>query len=183
MLCDSGATGVIAGRHELQGLPRAFGVSGWSGAGRTPSSRNDPDRLKDNLLPYRLACHGHETEISNQLGLPLRFMPHVAPFFRGLSCTVNFHLCKPYSTKALMLLYSHWYANDKLVSVSTEPPEIRDVAHRYGCKIGGFAVDARNPNNFTVVAVLDNLLKGAATQAVQNINLMLALGEYEGLEE
>ena len=79
-------------KDHLAGPPQCFGVSGYSGAGSTPSERNDPDKLRDNLMPYALVDHVHEREVSRQLGLPVEFMPHVAPHFRGITMTVNLWL-------------------------------------------------------------------------------------------
>ena len=69
--------------------PAVFGVSGYSGAGTTPSPKNDPEVLRDNLLPYALVEHVHEREVSRQLGRRIFFSPHVAPFFRGITVTVS----------------------------------------------------------------------------------------------
>ncbi|NBD95763.1 MAG: N-acetyl-gamma-glutamyl-phosphate reductase, partial [Gammaproteobacteria bacterium] len=77
--------GLIPLRERLVRPPVVFGVSGYSGAGRTPSPRNDPERLRDNLIPYALTGHVHERETSTRLGRPVRFHPHVASFFRGIS--------------------------------------------------------------------------------------------------
>src|SRR5690606_2748637 len=80
---------------RLAGPPQCFGVSGYSGAGSTPSDKNDVDKLRDNLMPYALADHLHEREVSRHLGVPVEFMPHVAPHFRGITMTVNMHLREP----------------------------------------------------------------------------------------
>ena len=77
---------------QLAGPPQCFGVSGYSGAGTTPSDKNNPDKLRDNLMPYALVDHVHEREVSRQLGMPVEFMPHVAPHFRGITMTVNLWL-------------------------------------------------------------------------------------------
>src|SRR3546814_13640134 len=71
-------------RDLVEGPVQCFGVSGYSGAGTTPSDRNDTDKLRDNLMPYALVDHLHEREVSRQSGLAVEFMPHVAPHFRGL---------------------------------------------------------------------------------------------------
>ena len=162
--------------------PVAFGVSGYSGAGRTPSPRNDPQRLADNLLPYQLTGHVHETEVSHQLGREVRFMPHVAGFFRGISVTAALELDDPTDAASLAQRYRTFYHGEPLVQVSEEVPEIRAIAHRPGAIVGGFAVDQRDPRRVTVVAVIDNLLKGAASQALQNLNLAFGLDELSGLE-
>ena len=79
----------------LDGAAQCFGVSGYSGAGTTPSDKNDPDKLRDNLMPYALTGHVHEREVTRQLGVPVEFMPHVAPHFRGLTITANLQLREP----------------------------------------------------------------------------------------
>lgn len=67
----------------------AAACAGYSGAGTTPSDKNDPARLRDNVLPYALTGHIHEREVGFHCGLPVAFMPHVAPFFQGISLTVT----------------------------------------------------------------------------------------------
>lgn len=167
---------------HLDGVPSAFGVSGYSGAGRTPSSRNDPERLSGNLLPYSLSGHLHELEISHQLGHVVRFMPHVAEFFRGISVTISANLTKAVNEKFLHELFEEFYADEYLIDVTTEIPEIRAAAGTPRALIGGFTVDQRDARRISLVACLDNLLKGAASQALQNINLMLDIDEFSGLK-
>jgi len=166
---------------ELMAAPAVFGISGYSGAGRTPSPRNDPARLADNLIPYSLTGHVHEREISHQLGCEVRFMPHVAAFFRGISLTVAAQTTSSWTTGRLYERFQDYYAGETLVRVSEGIPEVRDVRDGPECHLGGFTVDPRDPRRVVLVSVLDNLAKGAASQAVQNINLALGLGETEGL--
>ena len=180
------ATGAQIGlrplRDRLAGPPVIFGVSGYSGAGRTPSPRNDPERLRDNLIPYALSGHVHEREIGTHLGRAVRFHPHVAAFFRGISLTVAVELQQPATTDELAATVSAAYAGEPLVAVDTAIPEIATLAPRAGVQVGGFTVDARDPRHASFVVVLDNLLKGAAVQALQNINLALGFEELAGLE-
>ncbi len=166
---------------RLTADPVIFGVSGYSGAGRTPSERNDPVRLAENLLPYALTGHVHEQEISAQLGRPVRFMPHVADFFRGISLTLSLELEDPVEPAEMMKIYSDHYADEPFVEVAAEPPEVSQVRHRPVGRVGGFACDARDPRRVALVSVVDNLSKGAAGQAMQNLNLALGLPECEGL--
>ncbi|MFW5816366.1 MAG: N-acetyl-gamma-glutamyl-phosphate reductase [Wenzhouxiangella sp.] len=168
-------------REYLTRPPVVFGVSGYSGAGRTPSPRNDPERLADNLIPYSLTGHVHEREISTHLGRPVRFHPHVAPFFRGISLTLTVNLSAELDGAQLLALFRESYRDAPLIEVTAEIPEIREIAGRPGLRVGGFAVDPRQPYRVTFVAVLDNLLKGAASQALQNINLALGLDELTGI--
>ena len=161
--------------------PHVFGVSGFSGAGRKPSEKNDPQRLGDNLLPYRLTGHGHELEISHQLGQAVNFTPHVAQFFRGISLTISVTTESPRNAEQWLDQYQTFYADSGGVAIVEDIPEIADVRGTHRCAIGGFQVDARDPRRAVLVCVLDNLRKGAATQAVQNMNLMCGFDFWEGL--
>ena len=161
---------------KLAGPPTCFGVSGWSGAGTTPSDKNNPELLRDNLMPYALTNHVHEREVSTQLGVPVEFMPHVAPHFRGITMTVNLWLQQPRSREEVMALYQQRYANEPLVEVVDEAPWVSRIAGRNGVQIGGFTMAPGN-KRVVVVATIDNLLKGAATQALQNLNRALGLDE------
>ena len=164
----------------LAGPASVFGVSGYSGAGTTPSPKNDPERLRDNLMPYSLTGHTHELEIRWQLGHKVDFMPHVAPFFRGITLTVSARLARPLAKSELAARYHERYAFEPMVRVTDDIPLVRDAAHRHIATVGGFAVDATD-GHVVVVATLDNLLKGAATQAVQNMNLACGEDELAGL--
>ena len=169
-----------------QAEPRVFGVSGYSGAGTNPSPKNDPAVLKDNLIPYALTGHIHEREVSKQLGLPITFMPHVAPHFRGISLTVSAELAAPgLDGEAIRELYAEFYANEPLVHVHAagydEVPSVQAIANQHHVALGGFVVDEAQ-QKVVVVSCIDNLLKGAATQAVQNANIILGLPEYEGID-
>ena len=165
---------------HLAGPPQCFGVSGYSGAGSTPSDRNDPTKLHDNLMPYSLVNHVHEREVSLQLGVPVEFMPHVASHFRGITMTVNLWLQEAMTLEAVRDLYRQHYAGEPLIEVMDDAPWVSQIAGRHGVHIGGFAV-APGGKRIVVVATLDNLLKGAATQAMQNINLALGFPEFAGI--
>lgn len=167
-------------RDRLDGPVQCFGVSGYSGAGTTPSDKNDPDKLRDNLMPYALVGHVHEREVGRQLAHPVEFMPHVAPHFRGITLTANLHLREPITLDALRDIYRRHYAGEPLVAVQDEAPWVSRIAGRHGVAIGGFAL-AADGRRAVVVATLDNLLKGAATQALQNLNLAFDLPEFEGI--
>jgi len=166
---------------QLRSDPLVFGVSGYSGAGKTPSPRNDPEILRDNLIPYALSGHMHEKEISHQLHTAVKFMPHVAAFFRGISLTIAFELDHPVSPSELEGLFREAYAGEKRITVSSEVPLISAVRNTADVHVGGFNIDARNPAKGGLVVVLDNLLKGAASQALQNLNLALGLDENSGI--
>ena len=165
---------------HLDGVPSIFGVSGFSGAGSTPNPRNNVDRLKDNLMPYALVGHKHEKEASRHLGTRVRFTPHVHPAFRGIVVTAHIPIKQTMSRDALIRLYREHYAGERLIEVRDEAPELKEGTEINGVIIGGFAIDDES-RHAVVVATEDNLLKGAAVQAMQNINLALGLEETQGL--
>ncbi|MBU1189990.1 MAG: N-acetyl-gamma-glutamyl-phosphate reductase [Gammaproteobacteria bacterium] len=173
--------GVLPLQQQLAATPVAFGVSGYSGAGSTPSPRNNPQRLADNLLPYALCGHVHEREVSHRLGQTVRFMPHVASWFRGISMTLAVTLREPTDADTLRAQFQACYADEALLVVQQEIPEVSQVRETCAALIGGFSVDQRDGRRCALVVVLDNLLKGAASQALQNINLALGLDELTGI--
>jgi N-acetyl-gamma-glutamyl-phosphate reductase/acetylglutamate kinase len=180
--------------------PTVFGVSGYSGAGTTPSRKNNTSELADNLMPYTQQNHTHELEVNFQLrswfnegnkgklvgnqgnnGF-LRFMPHVAQFFRGIQLTIAAEL-RPgtvQSKENLLELYQEYYKGEKLVQVSGEIPEVAHAANKHTVQIGGFHYE-KETGRLVMNATLDNLLKGAATQCLQNINLSLGYPELMGI--
>jgi N-acetyl-gamma-glutamyl-phosphate reductase len=166
----------------LVGTPAVFGVSGYSGSGKTASRKNDTSVLADNLLPYSLVDHVHEKEVSHHIGRNIRLVPHVAPFFRGISLTVTADLRKVQTEQELMARFRAFYAAFPLVEVRAAIPEVKQVRGSHRLIIGGFSVSEVHPERVSLVAVLDNLLKGAATQAVQNLNLAFGLDAMTGID-
>jgi N-acetyl-gamma-glutamylphosphate reductase len=164
----------------IEGEPQVFGVSGYSGAGTSPSPRNDPAHLRDNLVPYQLVGHQHEREVSWLLGRRVRLLPHVAPCFRGLSLTISVALRRRATVTLLQQMLADAYAGEPLVEVTGQIPELRASAGRHVVTLGGLALDEEG-RSAALVATLDNLLKGAATQALQNLNLALGLDELAGI--
>ncbi|QDG52841.1 N-acetyl-gamma-glutamyl-phosphate reductase [Persicimonas caeni] len=178
------ATGMQLGLAPVVDLaiapPQAFGVSGYSGAGTKPSPKNDLEVLSDNLMPYSLTGHTHEKEVSRHLGSQIYFTPHVAPFFRGITLTLSVQLGRPKSAEQIRALFDEAYADEPLVELVDDIPLVKDNAGEHAVRIGGISVDD-NGEHLVVVVTLDNLLKGAATQALQNINLACGFGELEGI--
>lgn len=167
-------------REYLQGPVHCTGISGYSGAGTTPSPKNDPEVLRDNLLPYAPCGHVHEDEVSHQLGIQLRFMPHVASFFRGISMTVCASLNTPLDNSQLATIYHQAYAGEPLVKLQNDIPHVRDNVGLHHATLGGWT-SGKDGEYAVVYVTLDNLLKGAATQAIQNINLACGLAEMQGI--
>ena len=164
----------------LDGPVQCFGVSGYSGAGTTPGDKNNPELLRDNLMPYALTGHVHEREVSTQIGHAIEFMPHVAPHFRGLTITANLHLREPMAPGVVRARYLDRYVDEPLVDIVDEAPWVNRVAGRHQVEIGGFAL-SDDGRRLVVVATEDNLLKGAATQAMQNLNIAFGLDEFAGI--
>jgi N-acetyl-gamma-glutamyl-phosphate reductase len=165
-------------RDLISGAAHVFGVSGYSGAGTTPSRKNDLAALKDNLMPYALTGHIHEREMAAHAGVDIHFTPHVAPFFSGLVTTVQMTLNTPVPREEVKDRYTRFYEGEALIGLSDDIPEPAMIAGRPGAIIGGFDV-SDDGQSLVMVSVLDNLLKGAAVQAMQNVSLALGLPEGE----
>ena len=153
------------------------GLSGMTGAGRTPKDASHAGSVLENVSPYRVGAHQHVPEIAQLLGFPVSFTPHLLPVRRGLIATCNVR-----STGAdLRALLEATYADSGVVSVLPEgvAPEIARVRGTDRAEIGVF------PDRFTgrtiVICTEDNLGKGAAGQAIQNINRILGFENTDGL--
>lgn len=164
----------------LEGEAIVDAKSGISGAGKGASERTHFSENHGSVAAYGLFGHRHTPEMAQALGLPVTFTPHLVPLDRGLLATVYARV-KPGVTAAqvsdtLRAAYAHaWFVRltgDRL-------PEIKQVAHTNFCDIG-WKVDEPT-GRLIAVAVLDNLLKGAAGQAVQHFNLLCGFPETEGL--
>lgn len=163
--------------------------SGYSGAGRDSEYIKDPNLIKDNIIPYKLTKHRHRYEIQQILGRKISFTPHVINTFQGLLCTAHIFLKNSFikkfkNNKKLMIkeiiaLFESYYKNEKFVKIIKEIPNLHAVQGTNDCVIGGFEIDENN--QLVVISVIDNLIKGASGQAVQNMNLMLGYNEDEGL--
>jgi N-acetyl-gamma-glutamyl-phosphate reductase len=167
-------------RAYLAGAVQCFGVSGYSGAGTTASNNNNPELLKDNLIPYTLTEHIHEREVALHMGCEIHFMPHVAPHFRGLSITTTMQLNTAFTLEQINTIYRDFYEHQLFVEIKTGIPWLSSVANTPKAQIGGFKL-SEDGKRLVLVSVLDNLLKGAASQAMQNINLAFGLPETMGV--
>ncbi|MCJ1356552.1 MAG: Protein arg-6, mitochondrial [Icmadophila ericetorum] len=165
---------------HLGGQPTVFGVSGYSGAGTKPSPKNDVEKLTNNIIPYSLTDHIHEREISSQLGTSVAFIPHVAVWFQGIHHTISLPLSHPLPSREIRTLYASRYAGEPLITITGEPPLVKAISGKHGVEIGGFGVHSGGMR-VVVCVTIDNLLKGAATQALQNMNLSCGMGEFEGI--
>ncbi|OBZ77549.1 Protein ARG5,6, mitochondrial [Grifola frondosa] len=180
--------------------PTVFGVSGYSGAG-TITGPNDPDgrpttlpkvtpeSLLGGIQPYSLTDHIHEREAASHLSsllaepqsaMKIAFIPTVGPWFSGIISVLSMPLNEKSTARDVKQLYEEKYAGEKLVRIKSEVPTLPDVENQHGWTVGGFQVHSEG-DRAVVVGGLDNLLKGAATQCLQNLNLALGYDEYAGI--
>jgi N-acetyl-gamma-glutamyl-phosphate reductase len=159
--------------------------SGVSGAGKEPTARTHFVSVADNFSAYSVFGHRHTGEILEQLGLrsdELTFTPHLLPIPRGILSTIYVNLKKETTAEEIERCFKTFYEGKKFVRIfpASSLPEIQFSVHTNYCDLGFcLAPDGRR---LIVVSCLDNLLKGAAGQAVQNMNLMYGWDETEGLQ-
>ncbi|HLC65625.1 MAG TPA: N-acetyl-gamma-glutamyl-phosphate reductase [Candidatus Nanoarchaeia archaeon] len=153
--------------------------SGWSGAGKDSVYAKNPSIVKDNLIAYNIVKHRHKYEISQFIKTPLSFTPHVISTFQGMMCTAHILLRKNTEKEKIIKIYKKFYNDSKFTRIADKIPEVRDTQKTNFCRIGGFEIDENN--QLVIVSTIDNLLKGASGQAVQNMNLMFDFDETEGL--
>lgn len=159
--------------------------SGVSGAGKAPTARTHFVSVADNFSAYSVFGHRHTGEILEQLGLDsaqLIFTPHLLPIPRGILSTIYVHLKREMTVEEIQACFQDFYQGKHWVRIfsASSLPEIQFSVHTNYCDLG-FAL-ARDGRRLVVVSCLDNLLKGAAGQAVQNMNLMYGWNEAEGLQ-
>ncbi len=164
----------------IDGEVNFFGISGYSGAGATPNDRNDPDKLKNNIIPYSLNNHIHEREVSFHMQREINFMPHVANFFRGILITGNFSLKSQCSLEETRNIFDDFYDEHSFIAIKEEFPSISEVINTPNAIIGGFNID-ESKKRLSFCCSIDNLLKGAASQAIQNLNNAMNFDEGLGL--
>lgn len=162
-------------------------VSGVSGAGRKASLAYSYCETDGNFAPYKITGHRHTTEIEEQLSIiaskPIMtgFTPHLAPLKRGMSATIYTHVKTPTSTEELISIYNRYYKDEVFVRIKPEGtvPSVKAVAGTNFADIT--PIYDERLNRIIVVSAIDNLGKGAASQAIQNLNLMNGYNETDGL--
>jgi N-acetyl-gamma-glutamyl-phosphate reductase len=161
--------------------------SGVSGAGRAAEEEMAIVKEDDDTRPYKVTAHRHTPEISQELSelasgngaTPLTFVPHLMPYDQGelVSCYVR--PSEPVDAARVLSLYEERYGGERFVEVTTEPPGVSGVRDTNLCRIHLALNEASG--RVLAFASIDNLWKGAASQAIQNLNLMLGLSEGEGI--
>lgn len=174
---------------EAGAIDRAAGVvcdakSGVSGAGKKPSARTHFSEVTENFSAYSVLNHRHVPEVLLTSGLAeneFSFTAQLLPVHRGILETIYFRSTEPLDSGAIAAIYRQRYERESFLRVcyGGDMPDLRAVAHTNLCFLGVKA-DAAS-RRVVVVAAIDNLVKGAAGQAVQNMNLLLGFEETEGL--
>jgi N-acetyl-gamma-glutamyl-phosphate reductase len=161
--------------------------SGISGAGREGGERDSFVSVTENLVAYGAEGHRHLPEIEQELtrlaptgsaSAEVIFVPHRVPLDQGLLASCYVDLTEPLSAARLTRLFEERYADEPFVEIVEGPPGVREVRDTNLCRICAVSTGERKA---AVFAAIDNLWKGAAGQAMQNLNLMLGLEEIEGL--
>jgi N-acetyl-gamma-glutamyl-phosphate reductase len=170
------ALGPLAGEIETAGVV-VDAKSGMTGAGRSLRSSSHAGTVLENVSPYKVGAHQHAPEIAAQLGFPVTFVPHLLPVRRGLLATC---VVRSRGSDLRVVLDEH-YADSHVVDVLPDGvvPELARVQQTDGAEIGVFE-DSLTGDSI-VICALDNLGKGAAGQAVQNVNLLFGWDETTGL--
>lgn len=161
--------------------------SGVSGAGREPKTGSLFCEVNEGFKPYNILKHRHTPEIEQELSalagtdVKITFTPHLLPVSRGILSTIYAGVKKGITTKDLLEVYKEFYAREKFVQVLKEGsyPNVSSVKGTNNCQIG-LAVDS-GIGRAVIVSAIDNLVKGAAGQAIQNMNVMCGLEESSGL--
>lgn len=159
--------------------------SGVTGAGVKAKTGNMYSNVNDNFKAYALKNHRHTIEIQETLSgltdssMQVQFTPHLLPVDRGILTTIYAKPVKPIQEETLQNIYKKYYADAPFVRLRKQAPAIKEVRGSNFCDI--YVTYDERTNLILVVTAIDNLVKGAAGQAVQNMNLMLGLRESEGL--
>jgi N-acetyl-gamma-glutamyl-phosphate reductase len=174
------ASGLIDLTHGIV----ADSKSGVSGAGKAPSAKTHYMYAADNLSAYSVFSHRHTGELLEQIGISTNeivFTPHLLPIPRGILSTIYVRLREPQSRETVAQIYRQFFAGSPMVRIyDATLPQIQHSVRTNYADIGfQLSTDGRRA---VIVSCLDNLLKGASGQAVQNLNVMLGYGEAEGLE-
>ena len=154
--------------------------SGVSGAGKKPSERTHFSECHGSVAAYGVFAHRHTAEIEQELSRQVTFVPHLVPLDRGLLTTIYTRVRSSTTEKEIHSLYLEAYGNAPFVRLrGNRLPEIKHVVHTNFCDIG-WTLDTTG-GRLVLVSCLDNLVKGAAGQAIQNFNIAFGFDEQAGL--
>jgi N-acetyl-gamma-glutamyl-phosphate reductase len=154
--------------------------SGVSGAGKTPSERTHFSEIHGSMAAYGVFAHRHGAEIEQEVGLPITFVPHLVPLDRGILETIYARLRPGVDNAVITRTLEQAYGQSAFVRLTgADLPEIKHVAHTNFCDIGWRI--SPDGAQLVMVACIDNLVKGAAGQAIQNFNVAFGFPEAMGL--
>jgi N-acetyl-gamma-glutamyl-phosphate reductase len=179
-------TAAILALAPLRGLIRDAIVdakSGVSGAGREPTGTTHFSSVDENVSAYKVEGHRHRAELEQEIGdggaIPITFTPHLVPLDQGLLASCYVTPTRGLSADDVRDLFRAAYEDEPFVELADSPPGVREVFETNFCRIHATVEPATG--RVLVFSAIDNLWKGAAGQAVQDLNLMLGLPETEGL--
>ncbi len=163
--------------------------SGISGAGVEPTETSHYPNMAENVIPYKLTTHRHVPEIKQELGrlspgVKINFTPHVVPSVRGILTTAHVFareeaVAAIQDKAALMEIYRDFYKNAHFIRMSEGVPKLASVRGSNFCDI--YFEPEKGGDRLVVISAIDNLVKGASGQAIQNMNLMAGMDERTGL--
>jgi N-acetyl-gamma-glutamyl-phosphate reductase len=170
----------LADAGVIQGPVIVDAKSGISGAGKAPTDRTHFSENHGSVAAYGVFSHRHNAEIEQELQREVTFVPHLVPLDRGILETIYASTTPQTTDTQVAAALEDAYRDSAFVRLTGAAlPEIKHVAHTNFCDIGWKLDESRH--RLALIAVLDNLVKGAAGQAVQNLNIMLGLDERTGL--
>ena len=170
----------LADAGVLEGTVIVDAKSGISGAGKAPTDRTHFSENHGSVAAYGVFSHRHNAEIEQELQREVTFVPHLVPLDRGILETIYVSLKKVTTEAQVAKALEDAYRDAAFVRLTGAAlPEIKHVAHTNFCDIGWKVDEGRS--RLALIVVLDNLVKGAAGQAVQNLNIVLGLDERMGL--
>jgi N-acetyl-gamma-glutamyl-phosphate reductase len=158
-------------------------VTGVSGGGKNPNVLFHFPNMNEDLFAYGMGVHRHMPEIEQVVSevagssINVIFQPHAGPFDRGILSTIYMEPKEDISAKDLMALYQDYYADERFVQICAASPHLKHVSRTNYCHIFPTVVK----NRVVIFSAIDNLIKGASGQAIQNMNIMFGLDESLGL--
>ncbi len=168
----------------VEGTVIVNSVTGTSGAGKNPSKNFHFPNMNENLFAYGVGKHRHQPEMEQIAGelagkhVEVLFQPHVGPFDYGIMSTIYCQPKEKITAEKLTELYKEFYKNEPFVQVISAPPMLKDIANTNYCHI----YPTICKDKIVIFSDVDNLIKGASGQAVQNMNIMYGFDETDGLK-
>ncbi|BEP29059.1 N-acetyl-gamma-glutamyl-phosphate reductase [Helicovermis profundi] len=178
---------VISNKNILIDKVICNSLSGVSGSGRNPSYSNSFCEINGSAKAYSIGEHRHLSEIDQQLKImsknikTIQFTPHLIPINRGIISTITITLKNELDIDSnLKELFREFYSDDSFIKISQNEPSLNEVCNTNNCIL--YPYYDKRTNNIVIISIIDNLIKGAAGQAVQNMNILMNYKENTGLK-